>query len=109
MNSHGFSELYLDSMFKYGDDNRLPREVRVLRRMEILVKHCAYKVPVFHHINRQVYLFWTAHTLNMQIIFGIHNHNHICEVTFSVQMDQNEKLNSLKLKEKVRNSYIYIF
>ena len=28
LNSHGFSELYLDSMFKYGDDNRLPREVK---------------------------------------------------------------------------------
>ncbi|KAL8622836.1 hypothetical protein ACOMHN_026957 [Nucella lapillus] len=27
MNSHGFTELYLDSMFKYGDDNRLPREL----------------------------------------------------------------------------------
>lgn len=27
LSSHGFSELYLDSMFKYGDDNRLPREL----------------------------------------------------------------------------------
>ncbi|KAK7479458.1 hypothetical protein BaRGS_00029274 [Batillaria attramentaria] len=30
LSSHGFSELYLDSMFKYGDDNRLPREYNSL-------------------------------------------------------------------------------
>lgn len=99
MNSHGFSELYLDSMFKYGDDNRLPREVRVSRRMELLLKCCAYKVTVFHHINRQVYLFWTAHTFNMRIIFGIHNHNHICEVNLVSRMNKfkgkNEKFTYL--------------
>ncbi|XP_025104289.1 uncharacterized protein LOC112570191 isoform X3 [Pomacea canaliculata] len=27
MVSHGFTELYLDSMYKYGDDNNLPREL----------------------------------------------------------------------------------
>jgi len=29
LNAHAFTELHLDSIFKYGDDNTLPLEVNV--------------------------------------------------------------------------------
>ena len=30
LNAHAFTELHLDSIFKYGDDNTLPLEVNVM-------------------------------------------------------------------------------
>ena len=30
LNAHAFTELHLDSIFKYGDDNTLPLEVTIM-------------------------------------------------------------------------------